>query len=157
VLREAAMRDMSAVIHIGGGTFGADEVEVFIREILPSAHQSWVQIAHAGGGYPFTDDRHVAVLDAFAEHFAAGDPRVRHVLFDLSYVPAPEESAATVSTLVRAMREIGLERFVFGSDFNVLTPLTQIEYLERLGLAQEEYAALKANCAPWACAVGGAK
>jgi predicted TIM-barrel fold metal-dependent hydrolase len=151
VLREAAARDLPVVVHIGGGTFDADDAETFIRTILPAAGDSPVQIAHAGGGYPFADGRHVGVLEAFADHAAADDPRLRRVLFDLAYVPAPEEDAATVSALVHAMRRIGLERFLFGSDFNVLTPVDEIAALERLGLTAEEQAVVRRNCAPWVC------
>lgn len=149
VLREAAAERLPIVIHIGGGTFDASDAETFIRTILPAAGGSPVQIAHAGGGYPF--DHHVAILDVFADHIAGDDPRTRRVLFDLSYVPAPEENAETIAALARAMRRIGIERFLFGSDFNVLMPVAEIAALERLGLTAAERANLRKNCAPWAC------
>jgi hypothetical protein len=44
------------------------------------------------------------------------------VLFDLSYVPAPEEGEQAIAALVLQMRCIGVDRFLFGSDYNVLTP-----------------------------------
>lgn len=150
-MRAASGQGMPIVVHVGGLAFDAVDAETFIESILPAAGDSWVQVAHAGGGYPFVEDRHVRVLETFADHLAADDSRTRRVLFDLSYAPAPEESAETVAALTRAMRRIGLERFLFGSDFNVLTPEQQIGFLDRLRLTPEEYALLRANCAPWVC------
>lgn len=151
VVREAATQRLPIIIHIGGGSFDETDAALFIRTILPSAGQSWVQIAHAGGGFPLESDNHVQVLRAFADHIAEDDPRIRHVLFDLSYVPAPEEGPAVASAMVREMRRIGMQRFLFGSDYNVLTPGEAAAAIRRLGLTQAEESVLRANCAPWAC------
>ncbi len=148
VVAAAAAEHLPIVIHIGGGDFNASDAELFIREVLPSAGDSWVQIAHAGGGLPLKDGNHSAVLRTFADHIAQDDPRTRHVLFDLSYVPAPHESAAG---LTEQIRRIGIKRFLFGSDYNVLTPKQEIKNLGKLGLTKEEWDALRENCAPWAC------
>jgi hypothetical protein len=91
------------------------------------------------------------VLRTFADHIAQNDPLTRHLLFDLAYVPAPQEDAAAVTSLMREVRRIGMERFLFGSDFNVLTPSQEIEYLARLGLTTVEENSLRRNCAPWIC------
>lgn len=151
VLGEAAAEHLPIVIHIGGGNFNASNAELFIRDVLPSAGESWVQIAHAGGGLPLKDGNHVGVLRTFADHMVQDDPATRHVLFDLSFVPAPGETGEAASELTRQIRRIGIKRFLFGSDFNVLTPRKEIEYLSRLGLTREEWQRLRENCAPWAC------
>jgi uncharacterized protein len=149
VFKAAAAQRLPIVVHLGGEDFDDSDAEIFIRTVLPSAGSSWVQIAHAGGGYP--PDKHVRVLRTFADHIAQDDPVTRRVLFDLAYVPAPEEDAAAVTSLMREVRRIGMERFLFGSDFNVLTPSQQITYLARLGLSTDEESSLRRNCAPWAC------
>ncbi len=151
VLSEAAVRHLPIVIHIGGGAFNASDAELFIRDVLPSAGDSWVQIAHAGGGLPRHDGNNLGVLRAFANHIAKADPVTRHVLFDLSYVPAPHETAQSASEFTREIRRIGMQRFLFGSDFNVLTPKQEIEDLRKLGLTEQEWQTLQQNCAPWAC------
>ena len=151
VFAEAAAEHLPIVVHLGGGKVDATDAELFIRDVLPSAGDSWVQIAHAGGGLPLRDGNHIAVLRAFADHIAKDDPATRHVLFDLSYVPAPDEGQETVRALTEQIRRIGIKRFVFGSDFNVLTPAEEIKNLGRLGLTKEEWQTLKDNCAPWAC------
>jgi predicted TIM-barrel fold metal-dependent hydrolase len=149
VFKAAAAQHLPIVIHLGGDDFDDADAEVFIRSVLPNAGSSWVQIAHAGGGYP--PDNHVRVLRTFADHIAHDDPITRRVLFDLSYVPAPEEDAEAVTSLMRDVRRIGIERFLFGSDFNVLTPIQEIAYLARLGLTTDEENSLRRNCAPWVC------
>ena len=151
VLREAARERRPIVIHLGGGDFDAGDAEVFITEVLPNAGDSWVQIAHAGGGLPQHDGNNLRVLRTFGDHIVRDDRRTRKVLFDLSYVPGPDESAETVRELAKEIRRIGVKRFLFGSDFNVLTPAEQIANLGKLGLTAEEWQTLRQNCAPWAC------
>lgn len=90
-------------------------------------------------------------LCQFAEHIEQDDPATRKVLFDLSYVPAAEQADEQAKETADLMRRIGLERFLFGSDFNVLVPAQQIDALRRLQLSDEEWHTLQDNCAPWVC------
>jgi len=151
VIAVAAAETIPIVIHLGGGKFNADDAELFIRDVLPSARESWVQIAHAGGGWSPESGNNLAVLRAFADHIVRGDTATRHVLFDLAYVPAPDETAQAAAVLAEQMRRIGMGRFLFGSDFNVLTPQEEIRNLRKLGLTNTEWQTLRKNCAPWAC------
>jgi len=151
VVREAAAQRLPIVIHIGGGSFDTSDAETFIRTILPGAGRSWLQIAHAGGGLPLEIDNHSRVLEVFADHIARDDPVTKRVLFDLSYVPAPEEGEAVIAALVLQMRRIGIDRFLFGSDYNVLTPVEAVSFIERLGLTEKEQDLLRQSCAPWVC------
>src|SRR5581483_2184754 len=127
------------VIHIGGGAFNGSDAELFIKDVLPSARDSRVQIAHAGGGLPRQDGNNLGVLRAFANHIEKADPVTRQVLFDLSYVPEPNETAQSASEFTREIRRIGMQRFLFGSDFNVLTPKQEIRDLRKLGLNEQEW------------------
>jgi uncharacterized protein len=151
VIGAAAAEGLPMVIHLGGGRFDAADAEVFIRDVLPSAGASWVQIAHAGGGWPRQGRNHLGVLTAFADHIARKDPVTERVLFDLSYVPEPKDTAQVAAPYAALMRRIGMKRFVFGSDFNVLTPRQEVNDLRKLGLTNEEWQTLRENCAPWAC------
>ena len=151
VIAAAAAESLPMVIHVGGGKFNAADTELFIRDVLPSAGSSRIQIAHAGGGLPRENDNNLAVLRTFADHILRDDPATRHVFFDISYVPAPDETPRVAAALLQLMRKIGMNRFLFGSDFNVLTPVEQIKDIEKLGLANQELQTLRQNCAPWAC------
>jgi predicted TIM-barrel fold metal-dependent hydrolase len=152
VLQQASAQGLPLLIHIGGGDFAAGGAENFITEILPSAAPSPVQIAHAGGGMPLVADNHLLVLRTFADHIARGGPHTQNLWFDLSYVPAQEEDAETVAAMVVEMRRLGMQRLLFGSDFNVLMPGAQVQMLQRLGLTSVEMQTLRNNCAPWVCA-----
>jgi predicted TIM-barrel fold metal-dependent hydrolase len=151
VIAAAAEQGLPMVIHIGSGRFNAGDAELFIREVLPSAGSSWVQIAHAGGGLPRQGGNNLAVLRTFADHIVRNDPATLRVLFDLSYVPAPDEAPQVTTAVLEQMRRIGIKRFLFGSDFNVLTPLQEGNDIDKLGLTNEELQTLQENCAPWAC------
>jgi predicted TIM-barrel fold metal-dependent hydrolase len=151
VISVAADQGLPMVIHLGGGNFNAADAELFIRDILPSAGSSWIQIAHAGGGLPRRDGNNIAVLRAFADHIVKDDPVTRRVLFDLSYVPAPDETPKVTAALREQIRRIGIKRFLFGSDFNVLTPREEIKDIDKLALTKAELETLAQNCAPWAC------
>jgi len=151
VITAAGVEGLPMVIHLGGGMFNGTDAELFIRDVLPSAGPSWVQIAHAGGGLPRQDGNNLAVLRTFADHVVRDDPATRRALFDISYVPAPDEKPKTTAALLAQMRRIGMNRFLFGSDFNVLTPLQEIKDIGKLGLTKEELRTLQQNCAPWVC------
>ncbi len=152
VVGAAAAQGMPLVIHVGGGTFGAREAELFMADILPRAGDMPVQLAHGAGGLPLLGDNHVAVLRVFAKHILGGTPAAQHLLFDLSFVPAPGEDATTTTRLMREIRRIGLERFLFASDFDVQTVEEAVRALDRLGLSPEERAVIARACAPWVCA-----
>lgn len=151
VVGTATAQGMPIVIHVGGGTFGAREAEFFIADVLPRAGSLPVQIAHGAGGLPLLGDNHVAVLRVFAKHILEGTPAAQGLLFDLSFVPAPGEDATTTTRLMREIRRIGLQRFVFASDFDVQSVEDAVRALDRLGLTAEERATLARSCAPWAC------
>ena len=63
----------------------------------------------------------------------------------------PVKSREDTAALTQQIRRIGIKRFLFGSDFNVLTLTEEIKNLDRLGLTKEEWQTLRQNCAPWAC------
>jgi uncharacterized protein len=152
VVTEAARHQMPMVIHLGSPTFSPRDAEIFIREILPLARGISIQIAHAGGGgYPVIKARHQRILRIFADHIAKHDPATQNVWFDLSFVPAPDETEKDAMELRREIRRIGISRFVFGSDYNEDTPQHQIENLQRLGLVPAELETIRTNCTPWAC------
>ena len=151
VIAAAAAQQLPIAIHLGGGGFGKREGELFIREVLAHSGESWVQIAHATGGEPIVPANHIDVLRLFADHVVRGDPVTQRVLFDLSFVPFAGEDAAVVGELRSEIRRIGIERFLFGSDFNVETPEVALVRMRSLGLTEEELARIAGACAPWAC------
>lgn len=149
VFAAAASAGLPIAIHVGGFEFDPAEAELFITEVLPSAGDDWVQIAHAAGGTP--DKDHAGSLKVFADHIQRDDPLTRQLLFDLAYVPAPEEDSLKVAGIAAQLRRIGMNRLLFASDFDVITPVKEMEWLKRLGFTPPELDTVRGNCAPWAC------
>jgi predicted TIM-barrel fold metal-dependent hydrolase len=152
VVELAGEHHLPMVIHLRSAPdFGARETEVFIRDILPRARQSTVQIAHAGG-WSGTDQAMFDALEAFATHLVRNDPATRHVLFDLSGVVTSETTAEQARALAALMRKIGLTRFVMGSDYDFGTPRATDDLARaKLPLSALEWQRMVHNCAPWLC------
>lgn len=148
----AGENQLPLVIHLRSTPdFGAGQTEIFIRDVLPAARQSTVQIAHVGG-WSGTDRVTLEDLAIFAAHIARHEPATRHVLFDLSGVATSAMAQEEAATLVELMRRIGLTRFVLASDYDFFTPRATGEQLRaKLPLSDAEWQTLAHNCAPWAC------
>jgi hypothetical protein len=148
----AGDRRLPMVIHLRSSMdFGSQDIEIFVREILPRARDSAVQIAHAAG-WSGTDPVMFDDLTTFALHIARDDPVTRRVLFDLSGVVTAATTQGEAAALAALMRRIGLARFVMGSDFDFATPeATDNLARTKLPLSQKEWRSVARNCAPWAC------
>lgn len=136
---------MAIVVHMRSSVnqkrpYGAMEARAFVEQVLPSAPDVPVQIAHltGAGGY---DDPTADALSVFVDAIARHDPRVRNVYFDVSGVISLARSLDKKDTIAARLRQLGLERVVWGSDafaqvtvirdayraFRVL-PLTEVEF-----------------------------
>jgi predicted TIM-barrel fold metal-dependent hydrolase len=144
------------VIHLRSSLdFGAQDTEIFIRDILPRARDSIVQIAHASG-WSGTDRVMFDDLQTFAVHIARNDPATRHVLFDLSGVVSAATTTEEATALAALMRRIGLSRFLMGSDYDFSTPRATDDLARaKLPLANKEWQKIARNCAPWTCSRSG--
>jgi predicted TIM-barrel fold metal-dependent hydrolase len=148
----AGDRKLPMVIHLRAAReFTAEEAEIFIRDILPRAGDSWVQIAHAAGWYG-TDQIMFDDLAAFAAHIRRNDPVTRHTLFDLAVVVTTATTPDEAAALAKLMRQIGLKRFIMGSDYDLSTPKSTDDLTRaKLPLSNREWRVVARNCAPWAC------
>jgi predicted TIM-barrel fold metal-dependent hydrolase len=139
IFRAANEHRLPIVVHlwVPDENYGRAHSVAFLKQILPAAPDVVVQIAHfAGGGSGYVDD----AIAPFAEAIAAGDPRTRHVYFDVTSVADGRRSEAELKRLAARLREIGLGRILFGSDmapppawqpwmtFRMTVPLTAAEF-----------------------------
>lgn len=126
-----------------------------------------VQIAHMAGWGPYDDETHLA-MQAFVDAFEDGTLDPDRFTFDLSVVvDDPEEAGADTerarqiiernARLAERVRQVGLERVVFGSDWPFAPPAgeprTRIAlYRERLRsvlpLKPQELDRISANVGP---------
>ena len=155
VFAAANAHGMSIAVHARANIdhnrpYGAKQARVFLEHLLPAAPDVTVQVAHlaGGGGYgPVTDE----ALGVYAEALERRDPRVRHLYFDASGIPIAgmwEESAAL---LARRMRQIGMDRILFGCDSPIPGngPREFLERWRKLPLTAEEFQRMESNVAPY--------
>lgn len=90
---------------------GRAHAEVFLDQLLPAAPDVPVQIAHMAGGGRSTDQ----ALAVFADAIAKGDPRTKNVYFDVATLTGGQSDAGLAKDAAR-MRQIGLDRIVYGTD-----------------------------------------
>jgi predicted TIM-barrel fold metal-dependent hydrolase len=155
---EVRKAGLPLAVHLrGGGPFPQVEVETFIEKVLSQAGNLPVQIAH-GGGYAGADPATIDSLSAFGAAIARKAPGTDNLVFDISGVVLPDETAkalgssdAQLKLFVDLMRKIGLDRFVVGSDWPALGPIAPYYALMRrkLPLTDAEWAQLRGNQAPY--------
>jgi predicted TIM-barrel fold metal-dependent hydrolase len=131
-------------------SYGAEHSKVFLEELLPEAPDVVVQIAHMGGGGHFEYDD---VLGVFADAITAKDARMKHVYFDLTTVVDEGLPEAKVQLLARRLRQVGLERILFGADTPLPTrpsPLVAwATFRRRIPLTDAELRTIANNVAPY--------
>jgi len=155
VFRAANDRGMAIVAHVHANInnkrpYGRAEALIFLNDILPSAPDVTVQIAHltGAGRYDETTDSAAAV---FAEAIARRDPRTAHVWFDISGVGISPLNADQKRRFVERMRQIGLDRILYGSDGAIpgYGPREYWASFKTLPLTEAELRTIATNVAPY--------
>lgn len=155
VFRAANERRIPIVIHMRaslsqGLPYGREEARIFVDSILTSAPDIPVQIAHlaGSGGYDAVTD---SALSVFVDAIAREDPRTRRLWFDVTTV-ARNNSADAANRIASRIRQLGVQRILYGSDAatggNLPPRESWIEFL-RLPLTDAEFRTIAANVAPY--------
>lgn len=122
---------------------GGQHAEIFLDQILPEAPDVTVQVAHMAGGGRSTDP----ALAVLADAIAAGDPRTKNLYFDVATLTGGQSDEGLEKDAVR-MRQIGLERILWGSDRG---PARQPwrDFRALMPLSAEEIRTIAGNVAPY--------
>lgn len=157
VFRAANDLGMPIVVHMRSSIsrrlpYGRDEALIFLNEIRPAAPDVPIQIAHlaGAGGYDATTDSALAV---FADAIASRDPRTDRLYFDVTTVVPPGISVERADLVARRIRQLGVDRILYGSDAasgNNLRPSEGWAAFLRLPLSEAEFRAIASNVAPYA-------
>jgi len=157
----AAREDFGVLLHLDPQRRGLEQADVgrFLEHVLGPVPDVRVVVAHLGGSGGFgawTRSVLAALTDWLAAEGARGHDRAG-VLVDVSAVllagpsegvPATTDEEAAL--LGPALRGLGLERVVLGSDWPVFEPADTLRRLrERTDLTSTELARLTANRARW--------
>ncbi|HEV2748311.1 MAG TPA: amidohydrolase family protein [Allosphingosinicella sp.] len=149
VFAAANQRRLAVVAHTrGGDDYTAEHVEIFLSQVMTAAPDIPVQIAHLWGGEGYSE----SALQAFAEAVAADRPGTRNLYFDVAEVWAEiagTDSSTTQATLARRIRQIGLDRILFGSDGKIPADQAWRRFRAHVPLRDEEFRAIARNVAPY--------
>jgi len=158
VFAAANAHRMAIVVHLRASIsrqrpYGAPQVRKFLDQVMPSAPDVPVQVAHLAGSGPGYDD--IPARDAMREFAAAigrGEPSTRHLWFDVASIVDAEMSPMLAETVAGFVRAVGPARVLFGSDAAVganLRPAEAWAAFRRLPLTRDELAVIAANVAPY--------
>lgn len=155
VFQDANDRRMPIVIHMRPSVtkqrpYGADEARIFLNEVLPAAPDVAIQIAHLAGAGRY-DDSTDAALGVFADAISKKDPRTSQLYFDISGMIGRELPDDRAALIARRIRQLGLDRVLFGSDGAVPgnSPREAWMNLRRLPLSDDEFRRIANNVAPY--------
>jgi predicted TIM-barrel fold metal-dependent hydrolase len=159
VFRAANTHRMAIVAHVWtgddkiGNPYGRAEAQTFLSEILPMAPDTPIQIAHLGGSGPRLDPGTKEAMILFAEAVSAGDPRTRNVYFDITTNVTNRSSGENAEFITARIRQIGVQRIVYGSDMAIGGNATAQEswraHRAKLTLTQAEFRTIADNVAPY--------
>ncbi len=144
------------IVHMrarSGTPYGAEDARLFIEHLLPVTPDITVQVAHlAGAGPGFGEDADSA-MSVFGEAIGRRDARTRRLVFDATTVVAPDGTAADGAAVALRIREVGVDRVVFGSDLPISGNLRLAEawqlFRTRVPLTSAEFARIASNVAPY--------
>lgn len=156
VFRAANARGMAIILHLRPSVtrqrpYGARIARIFLNEVVAVAPDVPIQIAHLGGAGSLDDASVDEAMDVFVSAIAAGDSRMKNVYFDVSGLGGLGDSTEKSARVATRIRQLGLQRVLFGSDGAVRgnSPLASWRRFRTLPLSKEEFAAIEGNIPPY--------
>jgi predicted TIM-barrel fold metal-dependent hydrolase len=157
VFRAANDHHMAIAVHLRATIsmhrpYGAAQARAFLANILPSAPDIVVQIAHLAGAGGYDDPGVDEALGVFVDAIAARDPRMKNVYFEVSGVAGVGGWRAKADRIATRIRQIGVSRVLYGSDGAVgpgRKPAEAWASFRELPLTAGEFRAIAANVAPY--------
>ena len=155
IFRSANTHKMPIVVHFppNGTPFGRAFAETFVERVLSAAPDIPIQIAHLASPGRL-DPRSDSALTVFAERIMAHDPRTRNLWFDVATSVTPGISAKNAELVATRIRQLGVERVLYGSDTpdkDHMTPREGWEaFYKKLPLTEREFRTIAGNLPPYA-------
>jgi predicted TIM-barrel fold metal-dependent hydrolase len=148
---------MAIVVHLRASIdrnrpYGPAQARVFLEQLLPLVPDIPVQVAHlAGTGPGYDDPPSDSAMAVLAEAVEQGDPRT-DLWFDVTTVVDLNISDANAALVARRVRQVGVDRILYGSDAPVggnLAPREGWAAFRRLPLTESEFESIARNVAPY--------
>jgi len=152
LFRAANEQRMPIVVHLmsPAENYGRAHSQAFLRQIVPAAPDIPIQVAHLAGsgpGYWRVD----SALAVFAEAGSRNDPLMRNLYFDIATIVTMDMDPATMKLVARRIRELGVKRVLFASDYPAapeLTPRVLWAAFRVLPLTDAEFQTIASNRPP---------
>lgn len=147
VFGEANALKMPLLVHaFYRSTHGRQHAEVMLQQLLAVAPDVPIQIAHLALSYD-NEEGVDAALGVFADAIANQDPRTRNLYFDMSIQPHPASSNDEITAITKRLRQIGMDRILFGSDGPDFPrpALAWADFKWRMSLTDEELSTIANN------------
>jgi predicted TIM-barrel fold metal-dependent hydrolase len=121
VFKAANASKMALIVHLRSSVnqkrpYGAGQARAFLEDVLTVAPDVPVQIAHLTGAGGYEDTAADQALEVFIGALAKRDRRVANLYFDVSGVAGLGNWRPRAELIARRIREIGVERVLYGSD-----------------------------------------
>jgi uncharacterized protein len=158
VFRAANDHGMAIVVHLRASIsrkrpYGPVQARAFLERLLPAAPDVPVQVAHLAGTGPGYDDPPAdSVMAVLAQAVEKRDPRTRRLWFDVTTVVDRNISPANAALVAKRIRQVGVERILYGSDAAVgdnLRPREGWAAFRKLPLTEREFERIAGNVAPY--------
>jgi predicted TIM-barrel fold metal-dependent hydrolase len=158
VFRAANAHGMAIVVHMRASIsnkrpYGAAQARAFLEQVLPAVPDVTVQVAHLAGSGPGYDDAAAdEAMGVLADAVERHDPRTRGLWFDVASMANGDLTPADAARLVKRIRQVGVDRVLYGSDSavgNNLRPREAWAAFCKLPLTQDELARIGTNLAPY--------
>ncbi len=149
-VRAAAAARLRIMIHMRNRAagYGAEEARIFLRDVLPAAQGTTVQIAHAAG-WGGIDSATIDALGVFADACEQDRARCANLYFDLGAITPGAASGQNKTALVGLMRRIGIAHFLPASDWPFARDLrAYYAGLASLPLTRSEWRQIARNTGP---------
>jgi predicted TIM-barrel fold metal-dependent hydrolase len=132
--------------------YGAKQARNFLDEVLPSAPDVPVQLAHLTGGGTYDEPATDEALSVFIEAITRHDSRMANIYFDVSGIAGYGKWSDKADQIVARIRQIGMRHILFGSDGargGGLSPRDAWARFLQLPLSDAEVRTIAGNVAPY--------
>jgi uncharacterized protein len=151
VLAEANRLKFPLIVHVRADqTYGAGHAHILLDKIVSAAPDVSFTIAHLWGGESYS----AAALEVYADAVRQHDPPTNNLYFDIAEVDLVVGESPDISKAVAdRMRQIGLERILYGTDGPIAESQTPRDgwntTCAKLPLTDEEFRIIANNVAPY--------
>jgi predicted TIM-barrel fold metal-dependent hydrolase len=158
VFKAANDKRMAIAVHLRANIsrkrpYGPVQARAFLEQLLPVAPDIVIQVAHlAGTGPGYEDPPADSVMAVLADAVEKNDPRTQRLFFDVTSVVDRNISVANAALVARRIRQVGVDRVLYGTDAAVgdnLRPRESWAAFRQLPLSNAEFDRIAGNEAPY--------